>query len=356
MNASKIAFTILARCMRSVIADVDRAFDKILNEKLIELAANNGVELAPNETLVAAAMDAAVKSGVTTREEVRMTALEAINRVITRNPSEGGFKELAKDYARNTVLVSIVLDLKAKGHKLDEVKKDSRVLELCEHFNIRPSTVEKYYEGKVKPNREIDDLSMIGLRNTKQRAAIFEEFKKEKGATFKSFWYTVIKNECRNIVAEWKTEKNKAVSEAMKIVPENDSDVDPGRVHHEVHESELSDNKPNVAESKMMAKKLKEELKKANPDYIKVLKMMNDDHLDITHRSSYKFFMKALGITDEAAFLRFQKAFFTDLKRAFQSLDVQHDEAQELLKYAKIKKLMAAAGAIYGKFLLRSSR
>jgi hypothetical protein len=359
MNFTKIALSLLAKInTRTILADVDSGFDAILNKKLVELAANNGVELNPNENLVGAAMDAAKRSGAQGHEQIRDVAMDAIHRVITRNPSDGGFKELAKDYARNTVLVSIVLDLKSKGMSMDDVKKDSRVLELCQHFNIRPSTVEKYYSGAVKPNREINDLGMIGLRNTKQRSHVFEEFKKEHGSTFNSFWYSVLRHEALNIVAEYGKEMNKALNDAMKIVPEREQGEDgysPGTVSEAILGDE--DAKTNVTESKMMARKLKDELKKLNPDYVTILKLMNDNHLDVTKRTDYKYFMKAFGMADEAAFLRLQKSFLSDLKRAFSTLDISDfSEAHEVMKYARVRKVLAAAEAVYGKFLLRLTR
>ena len=143
----------------------------------------------------------------------------------------------------------------------------------------------------------------------------------------------------------------------MSIVPEDRQESPENRPMMTVYDSEVADNKAPISETKMMAKKLKDELKKINPDYVTILQLMNDNHLDITSDRDSKFFMKAFGLTDRAAFLRLQKAFLTDLKRSFQHLDsADYSEAHEIMKYARIRKIVAAAEALYGKLLLRLSR
>lgn len=360
MNILKIALSLLARASRSVIADAFGQFDRTLNEKLYDMAASKGIELNHQVNLVAGAVDAAYTAGggksSMTFEDAHMIAMEAINRVVSRQSETGGFKQLSKDYARNTVLVHIVLDLKSKGKTFDEIKNDPRVDEICNHFGIRPSTLERYYKGEVKPNRAIDNLETMGIKDSASN--IFDEFKAHGGHTFESYWYSAIRNECRMIARELRADKNKAITDALRIMPEdrNPSELNqpiPGTIS----ESALSTENTDLLEVKQLATKLKDDLKKINPQYVEALKMMNDDKLDITNSAHYKYFMKAFGMLDKAAFLRFQKAFLLDLKRVFQKLEVSGpEEATHVMRYAKAEKVLAAAEAIYGKLLLRSSR
>ena len=377
MNLLRIVSKLLGHSINSVKTADDRSFDHILNEKLHEMAAFNGIELNRSSNLVAEAVMVATQAlgggFYTTRDEAHMVAMEAIDRVVSRQAGEGGFKELNKDYARNTVLVHIILDLKSKGSTLEEVRIDPRVQEICSHFKIQPGTVAKYYKGDVKPNQGIADIAMAGLRNTKQRSNVFEEFKHDSGATFETFWFTAVKNECHNISKEWRAEKYEAVQDALRLVPENRAYK--STAIHELHLAPVKDQvtgvelgeineekvpeeeKPDLLELNQLAKKLKSDLKSINPDYLAALELMNNNHLDITNKRHYHYFKDALKIPDDISFLRFQKSFLMDLKSVFSKLEVNNSqEASQVMRLAKAKKIATITEAVYGKFLLRVVR
>lgn len=320
----------MADIRRMVLAETGSDWFAILNRNLIGLAQEHGVELPSETQLVPIAFQAASKAGARGLQDVTEVALEAISRIVGRAPSKGGILDNAPDYLRNTVLVSLVQSGKAEGRSLDQIKKDPTVKSIVEHLGVRDSTLQRYFNGDTLPNRLIQNLKEMGQRKTRSRGSVFDEFDPSRNADFRAFFRQVVQNEARTILSERNRLKDRVINEALRFGP----DTEKGEVHEERHH-EFSVDEREKQESRLVARKLKEELFKLDPRYVKVLHLLNHENLDITAANDQKRFQKELGVPTREQFVQFRDQFLDDLKRVFAKLDIEHGEADLVLRSAK---------------------
>jgi len=317
---------VLELLRRILVAIDDRGgWYSTLNAEIRELAEQQIKFIPKNIDLVGMALAAAHQAGAK-GDEADVVAMESISRVLTRRPTGGGLLENSKAYLRNTVVPNLVLHLKSKGMSLSQIKRDKTIRSIMDKFNFRDTNLDNYFHGRTKPNKIIKDISQLGIRNTKQRSDVFDSFVKSGSDDFAKFWFIVVKNECRDVLREFRLERNKIITDAVRISPES---------FDESRHPELAVDERSKAETRMLVEHFKRALKQLNPDYLIVIELMQKKNLDPSNPSHGRKLQDALSLSQQQ-YSHFLRQFLSDLRQVFHHLDMGYEDAEAVLKAAKV--------------------
>jgi hypothetical protein len=300
------------------------SYRRIVNQRLLRLAEESGIEILKPINFVGIAESAARTSGVPNPSEAAFVLLDQI---ITRTPSTTQVHELNRDYARGTVLASLVHYLRdQKRYSLSRILDDSRVTQLLQLYRIKPSTVEGYFKGKA-PNKVID---ITRLWTPKGRTGAFSSYDPSKGS-LEGYLKTVLRNAARDMKRAIDQESD-VLSGALsfKQDPEDTSGIDPERT------PELSVEPGVETDVRLTVERFRNSLRRKNPKFLDLLRLIRDEGLDPMKNHNIARIQRSLGmntrIETEELILRFLKT----LREEFDSRDLKESEplTMGLLKFA----------------------
>jgi hypothetical protein len=301
------------------------SYRRIVNQRLLELAKESGIEVSKPINFVGIAESAARTSGVPNPSEAAFVLLDQI---ITRTPSTTQVHELNRDYARGTVLASLVQYLRdQKRYSLSRVLDDSRVTQLLQLYRIKPSTVEGYFKGKA-PNKVID---ITRLWTPKGRAGALSSYDPSKGS-LEGYLKTVLRNAARDMKRAIDQESD-VLSGALsfKQDPEDTTGIDPERT------PELSVEPGIETDVRLTIERFRNSLRRKNPKFLDLLRLIRDEGLDPTRTKDLPRIKKELGMQNPDEFKAFRTQFLTALSSALKenSEDSDSEVARGLLLTAK---------------------
>jgi len=308
----KIATRVALRFSDRIASEI---FYHSLNENLVQMAEERSIELPGGVDLVGYALRAAQEAGA--GDDTDMIAMDAINQIVFREKTESE-KEYSKVYVQTTILPTKVLEFKADGWTLEDIRNDEFFKNMCNKYDINPNLITKYYDGHTKPNKVLKNVGDLGKKKTAPRDSIFDAFVKNHGRNFVSYWMEAIKHKAHDIVRH-NYSTNRALEDALSIVGDHDEHYgELGTVqesHVKKEEKELT-----TYEAKSMKKELLSLAKKKNPHYEAALKLIMDGY-EITSNSDIPMFEKELHM-DRHQFMDFRQYFLKDLSTLLKEVGV----------------------------------
>jgi len=309
-----------ARC----IVGSDTAYRAIVNEKLTNLARReHGIELPRVINFTGIAEKSARDAGLFNPSSDAFILLDLI---LTRKPKTTDLHGLSKDYARSTVMASLVRHLKSKGLSFEQIMNHPKVQEIRDRYSIMVRTIERYYTGNTLPNKEID---VERLWKAKGRSSLFENFEPSRGS-FSSYLAVALRNEARDLKRQIDRETD-VLSKAVRIKDPLSGD---SKGLDSERSMQFAAPPSNEVDTKLMVERFRHELTKRDPKFLQMLRLIQSQDLDPFNERHLQRFQNGLNLTTRAEFIRFRTRFFEDLKNAFKEVEADNSEALTLLKIA----------------------
>ena len=303
----------------------EKSYRHLVNKKLTELAQKEyGIKMSEVANFTGIAEKSAHEAGLPNPET---DALVLLDLVLTRQPKTTDLTNLSKDYARSTVLASLIRHLKTKGLSLKETMLDPKVKELGQRYSIRDQTIERYFNEDIPPNKEID---IERLWKAKGRSSLLENYDPKRGS-FSSYLSVTLRNEARDLKRQIDRESD-VLSNAIRIrehTSEEDEGIDPER------NPAFAVERSNEVDAGLMASTFRRELSKRNPKYLELVRLIHSGDLDPTRERDFPQLQQELGMATRGEFLSFRNKFFEDLKQVFREIEASDSDARLLLRLAK---------------------
>jgi hypothetical protein len=311
---------------RRILEASGAAYKEIANKRLSELARGEyGIYLPEDVNFVGIAESSARAAGLPNPEDDAYVLLE---QVLTRAPKTTDLTGLNRDYARATVLASLVRHLRDQGMSLKGVLAHPTVKELLDRYKIRASTAENFYNGK-RPNKQIN---VERLWKPSGRDNALASYDPSKGA-LSAYLKTVLRNQAHDLKRVLDQESD-VLSHSLRFKTGPDDDqpgIDPER------SPEFSVDAHSEIESRLMVGDFRRKLKAKNPRYLELLSLLKDEELDISRERDHAALQRQLGIKDRADLLKLRDSFLHDLRLIFRSLDADAPLAESLLRAASAR-------------------
>lgn len=292
------------------------------NNLLKKLAEDYNIPLKKSTNLWAYAILGAKKAGAGQQSEDLAKA--AIDIIIFRKKREGE-KEYSKEYVRSNILRLLVRDFRKQGWSLEETLEAKQIQSLIKKYNFKKSLIEKIYTKKLKPNKEVKlqpELKPI------ERPGVFEAFDGKKGNAFETFFVHVVTNEVKDLLQHQKDVDR--IYQTVSIVPKRPTDTNS---LNQISLETLPGKDYELMELRMVGKHFIRSLKKLNPLYVTVMKLIQDGK-DLFKSSHQKVFETVLGLS-RSKFLAFRENFIADMKKLVKEGDITKDEFAFALRHGK---------------------